>query len=223
MSTAGHSLMGISDLFLSSWNRFQKAFLNMLFLALIGVGVMLAFALVAFGFGALVSFASGMRNLLLGVFIVLMILGNFLAMIWVVLGWIFLVFNENATLPQAMKFAMEKFGTYLWVALLAALAILGGAILLIVPGVIVAVWFFFSGFVVVDQGASGVTALVKSRMLVSGRWWPVFGRLLLLWLLSGIILSIPIVGQILFIAVLPFSYIYWGEMYKDLKSKSTAG
>ncbi len=67
----------------------------------------------------------------------------------------------------------------LWVAILTTLAILGGLILLIIPGIIFAVWFCFSQISVVLDDKRGLQALHFSRTLVSGRFFEILRRIVL--------------------------------------------
>jgi len=52
-----------------------------------------------------------------------------------------------------------------------------GAMFLIVPGILLAVWFWLSPYAIVVDGAEGLDALRRSRQLVKGRGWKVFGIL----------------------------------------------
>ena len=60
------------------------------------------------------------------------------------------------------------------VGLLAGLAVMGGLILLIVPGIIFALWFSQSYFAVLDEKGKGTSALTYSKNLVKGRLGEVF-------------------------------------------------
>ncbi|MFA5954136.1 MAG: hypothetical protein WC817_01185 [Patescibacteria group bacterium] len=79
---------------------------------------------------------------------------------------------------------------YLWVSILSGLLMLGGVLLLVVPGIILSVWFILALYVVVSEDRHGFTALLASREYVRGRWWAVAGRIVVLALLSFVI-SIP--------------------------------
>jgi len=82
--------------------------------------------------------------------------------------------------------------------LLAAIGIAVGFVALIVPGVFLAVrWYFVPQAVVVD-GARGRAALSRSGELVDGFWWRTFG----LVVLANLAVAIP--G---FILVTPFTAI----------------
>jgi hypothetical protein len=91
--------------------------------------------------------------------------------------------------------AFRLVGSAAWLALAAtALYILGtivGFLLLIVPGVIVAVrWYFAPQVAVVDRRPAG-PAVAASSDLVRGRFWPVAGTLLVGALVFGILTAVP--------------------------------
>ena len=126
--------------------------------------------------------------------------------------------GQNPSAKYYLKSAWNYLGSYAFITLLVGLCVLGGTILLIVPGVIFAIWFMFSGYVFVSEGIKGKLALRRSRELVTGYWWAVFGRMALLVVASLIISYIPLVGSIanLFFTM-PFSVIYGYSIYEDLK------
>lgn len=70
------------------------------------------------------------------------------------------------------------------------LVIFGGFILLIIPGIYLAMALAYAQLVFVDQGVRGWQALAVSRELVRGRWWPVFWRNLAASLVMGLGLSL---------------------------------
>lgn len=91
----------------------------------------------------------------------------------------------------------EEFGKALraWPPLFLAgliyiLAIGLGALLLIVPGVILGISLMFEEFAVVLEGRGPIQALNRSHNLVWGQWWRTFGLLILifvpLWVLMAI-------------------------------------
>ncbi len=67
--------------------------------------------------------------------------------------------------------------------LLSALTFYGGLALLFIPGVIVGIWISLALFVYLEDGVTGLNALIRSRDHVRGHWWAVFGRLALATLL----------------------------------------
>lgn len=75
--------------------------------------------------------------------------------------------------------ALRKGGRFLapclWANLLSGLIIFGMTLLLIVPGIVWAVYYSFVTFLVVLKGRRGGDALAASKALVKGDWWRVFG------------------------------------------------
>lgn len=122
----------------------------------------------------------------------------------------------------------EVFGTAwkkLWVFSLLSIVvglITGfGFLLLIIPGILFLVWFRFSGFEILTKDIGVGEAMRNSKKLVSGRFWKVFGRILvfgLFGILVGIVFSaIPMgIGSVispLFGALLVLPYFL---LYKEL-------
>jgi len=84
----------------------------------------------------------------------------------------------------------ELFWKFLGVAILTALAVAGGLILLIIPGLIWAVRFSFAPFVVVDTKMGPVAAMKESYAITKGNFW----KLVLFWLA---VIGINLIGVIL--------------------------
>ena len=143
-----------------------------------------------------------------------------------------------------MRKGWSRWLSYLWIAFLVGLCIVGGTTLLIIPGIIFFAWFTFAQYLLADQDIKGTEALSESRELVRGYWWPVFGRILLIIILLLILyffvenlLLFPIVftfnpliasgmgitveyltTQFLFLPlVIPFALVYFFVLYQDLK------
>lgn len=92
----------------------------------------------------------------------------------------------NCYQGRAHKSAREEIANaldILWpvivASLLVGLAVLGGLVLLIIPGLIFSVWFAFVIYAVALDGTTNIAALRASKALVQGRWWGVLWRLLL--------------------------------------------
>ena len=128
----------------------------------------------------------------------------------IVVGIIFLVFSvfmsiagimaviriidgKNLRVEGVYKEAFSKFGIFFLLTITIYLINLLGLVLLIVPFVLVIVWFAFSKFVMVDKGVGIKVSLLESRSMVKGIFWQVLGRLLafgLFWFFSQMVLSI---------------------------------
>lgn len=77
-------------------------------------------------------------------------------------------------------------------SLLAGLAVFGGMILFIIPGIIFMVWFAFSTYAIILDKHGAMESLRMSKALVKGRWWEAFSRMAipaLVFIFAAIILQ----------------------------------
>ena len=80
---------------------------------------------------------------------------------------------------------------YLWVSVLIGLIVLGGFILLIIPGIIFAFWYCFSPYALILENKRGMEALRTSKGYVKGNIGKIFSRYVLLMLLALVVFAIP--------------------------------
>ena len=73
--------------------------------------------------------------------------------------------GRSTTPGEAMRFGFSRLGALIWTSILMGLAIMGGLILLVVPGILCMLWFGLAQHVVVLEGLSGGKALGRSRQL----------------------------------------------------------
>lgn len=139
--------------------------------------------------------------------------------------------NNTLTVMESYKQSMPFFLRYIGLSIVMSVLLFLGFLILIIPGIILSVWFAFSTFVLVVERASIIDSLKKSREYVRGRWWAVFGRILLLGLvmlvismiISGLLVAMPfgILATALVAAftmlLAPFAVAYMYLMYQDLK------
>jgi hypothetical protein len=83
--------------------------------------------------------------------------------------------GERPTPWWSIARGMERWAAVIAVILLSAVLVLIGLICLIVPGIYLGVALYFSAQAVVAEDRSPVDALARSRELVRGQWWRVFG------------------------------------------------
>jgi len=83
----------------------------------------------------------------------------------------------------------QPFWKFLGASILVGLAIGIGFVLLIVPGIIAALFFMFTMFVVIDKGLGPIEAMKESMRIGRGYRWPLLGLIVLLSLiaLAGVI------------------------------------
>ncbi|MDH3678867.1 MAG: hypothetical protein OEV40_02835 [Acidimicrobiia bacterium] len=96
---------------------------------------------------------------------------------------------------------LDAIVTYTVATFLYGLGVAFSLVLLIVPGIMFAVAYYYYGMIVVDTGADPITALREARALSKGHRWPMFGAGLLAMAITllgliafgvGILLSIPV-------------------------------
>ncbi len=131
--------------------------------------------------------------------------------------------NFQKSMKEYLRQAWDVAWPYAWVCFLAGIMITIGFALLIIPGIIVMVWLLFSKYIFIWEEKKGMQALQRSRELVKGYWWPIFGRLCLVGVVGALVSSIPSVGMFinLFI-VAPFSAIYIYVLYENVKMVKVA-
>lgn len=132
--------------------------------------------------------------------------------------------------------------SFIPVAFIVLFVFLGGFSLLIIPGVVIAVFLSQTLFVFME-GNRGISALLSSWQLVRGHFFAVLGRLILLWIVTFLITSIltlvlsllgissgGVAHQSLFASILvtgvnffiltPFSLLFLFELYSSLKTQA---
>ena len=106
--------------------------------------------------------------------------------------------GERPSAGQVLVAGFEAFTPLFAAVVLAAAGIALGLLALIVPGVYLAVRWYFVPQTVVIEGVRGQRALSRSGLVVTGFWWRVFG----LVLLANLAIAVP--G---FILLAPFTEI----------------
>lgn len=137
---------------------------------------------------------------------------------WGVSAFLIAVSDQQAGIKEVFIKAKPKVLGHIWLGVLTGLIVMGGYLLLIVPGIIFAVWFFFAPFVFIEEDVRGMDALLKSKAYVRGKWIPVCVRLIAIWLFSALVSLIPFVGQLLALFLVPLCFVYTFLVYQDLKA-----
>ncbi len=121
---------------------------------------------------------------------------SYLLTLWVSVVLIRLIFNSLNHQPvkrrSLFQNAWRDTPGYFWVSLLVGLISFLGTLLVIIPGLIFTVWFFFSSTIFVLEGAKGTAALMASKKLVQNKFWPVLWQLIVTFGLYFLILIVLI-------------------------------
>ena len=233
------SLAPIGDLFTKTWQAYTSrldalvgimaiwlgfAFLTTAIMMFVGMGA-------GFGFGfGLMSFhharsLARIQNLsvMLLIILIFVLLGAIIYP-WLQVSVLYVIKErkQKLSIGKALRKGWSRWISYLWISFLVGLCVAGGTILLIVPGIIFFVWFAFAQYLLVDKDVKGIDALSKSRELVRGYWWPVFGRILLITLVivgvDMVLGLIPFIGNLVIqLLVYPFMFVFYFILYEDLK------
>ena len=98
--------------------------------------------------------------------------------------------GERPTVGDSLRFAMTRLLPVIVLSFLYVLGLIPAFIALIIPGIWLAVAWSVSFPALLSEGIGPVAALGRSFRLVKGRWWPVFGALLVMYLLVAVISGI---------------------------------
>ncbi len=220
-----------------AWELYTKFFARFFVIAVIVFGIVnLLNALVA----TLIGSGAGIGVLLALITDVVGLVGIF----WLQGALVYAVEDvRDGKVDTTVGQIFERVRPYLWTLILAgvlaALGIFVGLILLIVPGLILLTWWCLMVPVIVLEGKHVGEAFSRSRELVRGHAWTVFGVIIVAGLLSGIaagiiqaifsffgtFLQIWIGGTISSAIVGPFAAVALTLMYftlRDLKAEPAA-
>lgn len=209
----------IGQLFAASWRRFQHrlSVVTQIFLVPIVLIVISRMLFAKQMVGALAL--GGFINVLAGIVSVAASVALIMA------------FGKGTDFAESYRHGFKLFWPAIWIALLAALAVVGGLVLLIVPGVMLVIQLALASYLLVLEGKRGIGALAGSREYMKGYWWAFLGRNILLGLVfcaGALIIYLPamiifgkIVGAIVYGALLlffvPFSVAYHYEIFENLR------
>jgi hypothetical protein len=212
------SLNSISSLFSETWRTYQERFAALIEILLLPTLVtVLGYILLTLGFP-------------------FTILGG----VVIFLGWILFVFStlpiifsihNKAGVDASYKATIGLFLPLIWLIILEVLAVMGGFIMLIVPGIWLSISFSLTSYVFVIEHRRGMDALRQSKEYIKGYWWAFLGRVLLLGIIYcvlALVIQLPvgillgkfagsIVSMLLALFIAPFFAIYNYTIYKNLR------
>lgn len=228
-------LPGSIDLLKEAFAIYKDRFITYLGILLIPTIVI---AVLAFTFAALgvATFEASLNVDIITVFkslslaIAVIALVGFFIQSWGYLALIYAIKDrkENIGLQEAYKRSLYKLVSYWWVAFLSTVIVGLGFICLIIPGIIFLVWFGFAPFVLVNEGIGGFTALLQSKSYVSGRFFPIFFRLVaiaiigLVLVIIGSSVSEGFGGPVVSLLFGPLAASYYFLLYERCKKTKVA-
>lgn len=137
---------------------------------------------------------------------IILTLASFILSLWISIALIItlrqLAKGEKIDLKTIYRNAYSKILSYFWINILIGLAVFFGFLLLIVPGVIFAVWFSMAVYILIFEGIRGTQSLSKSKELVKNYFWAVLWRWVAPYFFFGIIVLTLIYVPIYLIGLL---------------------
>jgi len=200
----------IGDALTYGWNTFKAK-------PLFFVGLTLALALIT-GVPEIVSRAVFPRDSAALPFIglLLMFVNLFLGMLAVRIALDFYD-NGDTTIGDAISAIVPQYLKYLGGKVLYVLIIFVGFLLLIIPGVIVSLMFYFVGYLIVDRHLGPIEALKESKNITDG------SKVTLLLFTLGVGVLNLLGFLCLFVGLLvtiPVSMLAWVYVYRQLSPKT---
>lgn len=208
-------MFSIKTAFRSAWDHFKKEPWKLLLIVLI-----------TFIPSAISSLLSSMAqdsdsfvvSIIIGVVIIAVVIYSIILRI----GSTKLFLNYFDGTDLSIKGVFSAYGVfwyYIGTSILYALIVLGGLILLIVPGIIWAIKYSFSLFIVVDTKAGPMDALRESSAITKGSKWKLLGFFIILAIFNMLGYLVFGVGILVTIPISMLATIY---VYREL-SKRRAG
>lgn len=239
------------ELLRQSWRILKARIKTLLAISAIGFAAQIIFGLLilllvgVFGFGPYVlTNASALVKIVSFVLVFAIGVAVFLAFLYtqvvVQIALIAAILNRASAVgfKQAFRSAKGKVVKFWLVGFLAAIAAVGGYFLLIVPGIILAIYFSLAVYIYLSEGIGGLNALIKSWQYTRGRVLSLIWRMLVIGcvlgavyilslLLTGLSESIDsglfqvvvfFVNLIIYLGLGYFASIYFVLIYENLKS-----
>ncbi|HVW16685.1 MAG TPA: hypothetical protein VHB30_00410 [Solirubrobacteraceae bacterium] len=100
--------------------------------------------------------------------------------------------GQEPTVGGALRAAAAALPAAIAVTALYVLGVAAGTLLLVIPGIWLAVRWSVATQAAVAEGLVGPAALARSAELVRGRWWVVLGRVIAAGVAIGIAIEIPV-------------------------------
>jgi len=98
-----------------------------------------------------------------------------------------IVDDKKSTVKEVFLSAKKNYWMFLLLSIVLTIAYGLGFILLIVPGLLVVVWFAFSKFIMIEKGTNIKASLMKSKEMAKGSYWKILGRLVIFGLFMIIV------------------------------------
>lgn len=242
-------MISIKELFKKSVAVYPTVFWKTIKMLLLPLLASIPLAIIAVLIG-LVNYASPITSVANVLYIILGVLGAVAVIFFVIVMYIaqigaMIIVQKNdpqILIKDTFLLAKSKAWKFLTTSLWACLFIFLWMLLLIIPGLVMMVYYTFIAWAILDEGLSGRAALKRSKALVKNYWWAVFWRTILPTIVIGVVFGIlgdkllppttpgvptpytpgraayDFLTQIISWVITPFFVAYSYNMYKSLKA-----
>lgn len=93
--------------------------------------------------------------------------------------------GKSTSLGEALRLGLVTLPGLIWTGILYAVVIMGGMILLIVPGILFGIWFCLYQHVVVIERTTGFAALKRSKAILSTNYGTLIALGLVMWVVTA--------------------------------------
>ncbi len=228
---SNQQLLGIGELLNQTFQIYKNrigAFLVITAVPFLFAFLSIPFLLFSLFFGLLFAFpAYRTFSFILLPFVVLIAIAYGIVMtiisIWSSISLLYVIKEreQKIGIKEAFNKSWPKILSYWWISIISTFIIIGGYLLFIIPGIILAIWFSLAAYVLVSEDRTGMTALFRSKQLIKGYWWKVFWRFLamsiIIFLITLVAGFIPFIKNIIYLFTTPFSIVFSFLIYENLK------
>jgi len=203
-----------------SWAIYKNRFKTLIAIVLIPTACYLLFIFLG---GIITAIAAGLlkystasvlpwtiTGIILGLIVIVFLIYLY---IWSTVAQLYAIKDqaEGIGWKEAYKRSRPKINPFFSTSILNGLAVLGGAILLIVPGIIFGLWFSQSPYIVIEEGLANTSALKRSKYYTKGRIGQIFGKLFYVGIITlGLYIGLAIVLAIFgALTGIKYNYLSW--------------
>jgi len=183
-------LISVSDLLDQSWRLFVTKLFSLVELALLQLGLVVLIVALAIG-GVFVFLFFKTELIYFECYAIVALCLILLIYYFMLRAQISLMLAaasiERKSFREYFSLSKGKPGGFFWLLIFQGLAIAGGYVLLLIPGIIIAITSSFCIWIYVLEGPRGLEAIQRSRLYAHNRIWGIIGRTLLLGLIVGAI------------------------------------
>ncbi len=135
----------------------------------LGLKALVFFLISTFGIALLIGIIIGLLQLLFSVTIIITLINKRA--------------GKDMSVKEALSLAMRKYGGAIGLSIVLSIFLFFLYLCFIIPGIIFSIFWVFALYAFVTEDISIMDALKKSKSLVKGRWWTVFGYLFLFFII----------------------------------------